>query len=68
MQKLQQQTKDLLEEMFPDSSVQVLDKTLKMNKHELTDDDLNNLTRVEGKYKSLVIRRSGTGLVLIFNF
>ena len=65
---LQEYTRKTLVRLFPNVTIRVKDHTLKFKIKSLNSYDLDKLTEVEGRYESLLIRRSDIGLVLIFNF
>lgn len=65
---MQEKCKLILEEQFPNLIIRESDDNLKFNKSELTGDDLNKLSHVEGMYKDILIKRSGVGVVVIMTF
>lgn len=65
---MQNKCKKLLQELFPEDTIRVIDKSILFNKPQLTDHDLEQLKSVEGMYKDRCIKRSGTGLVVILKF
>ena len=73
MVPLQKQVFEYLNRYFPHAEeVRINRREVRMYIFDLTDKDLDSLTSIEGKYKTLLIKgwrgRLANGLLLTFNF
>lgn len=65
---MKQKTLKKLQELYPEQVFREGDFTIRWNVNSLRSDDLDKLSMVEGMYTDLLVKRSGTGIVVILNF
>jgi hypothetical protein len=65
---MKQKTLKKLQELYPNQVFREGDFTIRWNVNSLCLDDLDKLSMVEGMYTDLLVKRSGTGIVIILNF
>lgn len=65
---MQQKCKLLIEELFENYTLREINSTLLLNIQSLNDAGIESLLHLQGMYKSIEIKRSGTGLVIILTF
>lgn len=69
---MQEKCKKQLELLFPVCIIRYgvgeFKNQLRFNKSSIENEDFENLKQVEGMYKDISIKRSGTGLVIIIKF
>jgi len=65
---MKQKTLKKLQELYPEQVFREGDFTIRWNVNSLRSDDLDKLSMIEGMYTDLLVKRSGTGIVVILNF
>lgn len=58
----------ILQELFPKEAVRKRAQLILIECKEITLNDLDKMSKVEGMYKDLVIKRSVTGIVIVLMF
>ena len=65
---MKQKTLKKLVELYPNKNFRVGDVSIRWNVDSLRTEDLDKLSHIEGMYTDLLVKRSGTGIVVILNF
>lgn len=65
---MQEKCKTILIEKFPDANIRTKENQLLFNRADINAEDLDKLSYIQGMYKELRIKRSGTGIVIIITF
>jgi hypothetical protein len=65
---IMQQNVDKIKTYYPDSTIRVEGQTAKFSQKELTQVDILKLYSLDALCKKINVKRSGTGLTVIFTF